>query len=496
MRVPLALWSSFVLAFATLNYGALHRGQAAEGPALQVVDRRGQPGAVRDHRGHRLRDRWSRGRSPSSARVAPADLVGDGGPDRGRHRVRDLRPLAHPHPAPRARARAGCHSQHVAAGAPRGLHRQRARDRSGRADRRGAHVPRTWLLAARPVRALDGDHRHGPRLCVGARSRQRVSVARRVRHRPRLSAQPCRQRLSGDDRPRALQRRSRSLLPLQANRRRIFSARALRSGLCHLPSDFRPGRGGGDARGLHSDNTGDRSGSLARRFHGDRRRGLIPLGLRRRELCRRAYRRAHVRSGTLDRDPHSPVSRRRDGDTDSGDHRIRTYASQDRIPRGTAAALSFAAPLVPAEQGLRVTSRGTSRKPDRGTRRRRRALRDLCTHQVPGEYVATSARVESAPLALRIVPKLVTGLSGSGARGSSYFFTARLVPALTPGSLAVKHHPWPERPRRPHLHAGRVRIKLDTQASDLLPDPHRGAAGRRLCRHGSRAPRERRLCHD
>jgi len=81
--------------------------------------------------------------------------------------------------------------------------------------------------------------------------------------------------------------------------------------------------------------------------------------------------------------------------------------------------------------------------------------------KLPGEYVATSARAKSSPLALRIVPKLVAGLVGSGARGSRYFFNARLVPASA-GALAVKitrgQSVLVDRP-----FAGHVQIKLDTQ---------------------------------
>jgi lipoprotein-anchoring transpeptidase ErfK/SrfK len=55
----------------------------------------------------------------------------------------------------------------------------------------------------------------------------------------------------------------------------------------------------------------------------------------------------------------------------------------------------------------------------------------------PGNYVATSARGNSNPLTLRVIPRLVTALSGTGARGSRYFFTARMLPA-TGGTLTVR----------------------------------------------------------
>jgi PKD repeat protein len=81
--------------------------------------------------------------------------------------------------------------------------------------------------------------------------------------------------------------------------------------------------------------------------------------------------------------------------------------------------------------------------------------------RLPGEYRAKSERAESAPLALSVVPKLVTGLAGSGARGSRYFFTARLVPRnagalgvnITRGQDVLVNRSF----------AGPVRIKLDTR---------------------------------
>jgi PKD repeat protein len=81
--------------------------------------------------------------------------------------------------------------------------------------------------------------------------------------------------------------------------------------------------------------------------------------------------------------------------------------------------------------------------------------------RAPGAYTAASERGSSAPVSLRVAPKLVARLAGSGARGSRYFFSARLVPAAA-GTLAVKI--------TRHGHAvvdrtfdGAVRIKLDTR---------------------------------
>jgi hypothetical protein len=81
--------------------------------------------------------------------------------------------------------------------------------------------------------------------------------------------------------------------------------------------------------------------------------------------------------------------------------------------------------------------------------------------RAPGNYSVTSERASSPPLALRIVPKLVTELNGSGARGTPYYFTARVVPAGA-GTLAVKVN------RGTHVIVERsfaraARIKLDTR---------------------------------
>jgi len=81
--------------------------------------------------------------------------------------------------------------------------------------------------------------------------------------------------------------------------------------------------------------------------------------------------------------------------------------------------------------------------------------------RLPGEYVATSEHAKSAPLALRVVPKLITGLAGNGVRAGRYFFNARLVPAnagvllvnITGGQTVLVDRTF----------AGRAHIKLDTQ---------------------------------
>ena len=123
--------------------------------------------------------------------------------------------------------------------------------------------------------------------------------------------------------------------------------------------------------------------------------------------------------------------------------------------------VAFRGAVMPAEKGLAVALVGpqgkvASAKTDTGGR-----YTVTARVKIPGEYVATSERAKSAPLALRVVPKLVTGLAGSGVRAGRYFFNARLVPAnagallvnITRGQTVLVDHTF----------AGRAHIKLDTQ---------------------------------
>jgi PKD repeat protein len=117
--------------------------------------------------------------------------------------------------------------------------------------------------------------------------------------------------------------------------------------------------------------------------------------------------------------------------------------------------------VVPAEQGLYVALVGphgkvAAARTDAGGRYAVRLRVKL-----PGEYVATSGHAKSAPLALRVVPKLVTGLAGSGVRAGRYFFTARLVP-VNAGVLAVNITRG-QNVLVDRTFTGRIRIKLDTQ---------------------------------
>jgi PKD repeat protein len=123
--------------------------------------------------------------------------------------------------------------------------------------------------------------------------------------------------------------------------------------------------------------------------------------------------------------------------------------------------VAFRGAVVPAEKGGSVALVGPHGKvgaarTDAGGRYTIKARVKL-----PGEYVATSERARSAPLALRVVPKLVTGLAGSGVRAGRYFFTARLVPA-NGGSLTVNITRG-QNVLVDRTFTGRVHIKLDTQ---------------------------------
>ena len=121
----------------------------------------------------------------------------------------------------------------------------------------------------------------------------------------------------------------------------------------------------------------------------------------------------------------------------------------------------FRGAIVPAERGLYVALAGPTGKLT-GTRTRADGSYAIQARvKLPGAYLATSERASSAPLALRVVPKLVTTLSGGGARGSRYFFSARIVPA-TAGVLAVRIS-LRDRQLVDGTFGARVRLKLDTR---------------------------------
>src|SRR6476660_4583793 len=185
---------------------AVHGGEATQGPALQVGDRRGEPHQVRNHRRDRLRDRRSRRSSAGGLGAETSDFLADGSPHRARYRHLHDRPRPAPGPDPPTRTRAGDHARLLGAEARRRVHRERHRDRRRRADRRGAHLQGPWLLAARPLREVGCDRLDRPRLRPRARPRRSASVPHRVRNRPRLSTQQGEKRLPRHDRSRPLQR--------------------------------------------------------------------------------------------------------------------------------------------------------------------------------------------------------------------------------------------------------------------------------------------------
>jgi hypothetical protein len=97
----------------------------------------------------------------------------------------------------------------------------------------------------------------------------------------------------------------------------------------------------------------------------------------------------------------------------------------------------FRGAVVPAERGLPVALMGPRGKLAQARTAANGSYTLRASVRLPGSYVVTSERGSSSPVVLRVVPKLVTKLAGSGARGTPYYFTARLVPAGA-GTIAVK----------------------------------------------------------
>ena len=140
----------------------------------------------------------------------------------------------------------------------------------------------------------------------------------------------------------------------------------------------------------------------------------------------------------------------------------------------------FRGAVVPAEPGVSVALSGPRGKVAGARTRADGSYTVAARIKLPGEYVAASERAESAPLTLQIIPKLVAGLTGSGAWGSRYVYTARLVPASA-GTLAVNITRG-QAVLVDRTFAGRVQIKLDTQRltsyrirTEVMP--HAGYAG-------------------
>jgi PKD repeat protein len=117
--------------------------------------------------------------------------------------------------------------------------------------------------------------------------------------------------------------------------------------------------------------------------------------------------------------------------------------------------------VIPAEGNLAVAVAGPRGK-IATTRTRADGSYVVRTRiRAPGSYTATTERAAAAPLALRVVPKLVTGFAGSSARGSAYYFTAQLVP-FGAGTLALKIARGQD-VILDRTFGSRVRIKLDTK---------------------------------
>ena len=117
--------------------------------------------------------------------------------------------------------------------------------------------------------------------------------------------------------------------------------------------------------------------------------------------------------------------------------------------------------IVPAERNLAVQLAGPHGKTIASARTRADGSYVFRIRiRAPGSYTATSEQASAAPLALRVTPKLTTGFAGSSARGSAYYFTARLAPSgagtldleIARGQDVILHRTF----------GSRVRIKLDT----------------------------------
>ena len=174
-----------------------------------------------------------------------------------------------------------------------------------------------------------------------------------------------------------------------------------------------------------------------------------------------------------------------DCDPDDSGHRVRPHArrAQPRAVRPSR--------RLPRRDRRRPSAASTSRSSGRAARSRARRTRADGSYAVAARIklpVSTSRRAsaqQSAPLALRVVPKLVTRLSGSGARDSRYVFTARLVPAERRCARG-EHRARPGRPRRPHLRRAACRSSSTRSGSPRTGSATEVDAERGLRRHGPR----------
>jgi PKD repeat protein len=137
-----------------------------------------------------------------------------------------------------------------------------------------------------------------------------------------------------------------------------------------------------------------------------------------------------------------------------------TLAAPRRVVR-FARPSTFRGAVVPSERNVRVALVGPTGKVAQTRTRANGSYLLQARVRRPGAYVARSVRGDSSPLTLRVVPQLSTRFAGSAARGSAYYFVARLVPASSGRlTVAVKRGAKAVITR---TFASRARIKLDTR---------------------------------
>jgi PKD repeat protein len=120
----------------------------------------------------------------------------------------------------------------------------------------------------------------------------------------------------------------------------------------------------------------------------------------------------------------------------------------------------FRGAVVPAAAGVPVALSGPAGAVTHGKTRANGTFALRARLRLPGQYTATSLGA-SAAATVAIVPRLRTGLLGSGARLTRYFLAASVRPA-TAGALAVQVTRG-GRALVDRTFAGRVRVKLDTR---------------------------------
>jgi N-acetylmuramoyl-L-alanine amidase len=122
---------------------------------------------------------------------------------------------------------------------------------------------------------------------------------------------------------------------------------------------------------------------------------------------------------------------------------------------------TFRGAVVPAASGVSVAIQGPRGQIGHARTQANGSYVIRARADAPGDYRAASASGDSATAAIRVVPKLVAGLAGSGARGSRYYLNARLLPAAA-GELALRIARG-GRVLVDRTYTGRVHVKLDTR---------------------------------